>query len=96
MDYIRELGSWHGVCLMRDKPPPMTAATPESTITIRRNTMTKYSFAIAAALFATTAIADDVYHGLARGNADLFDGHRLILLRHIMSGLRPHSRCCFA
>jgi hypothetical protein len=61
---------------MRDKPPPMTAATPESTITIRRNTMTKYSFAIAAALFATTAIADDVYHGLARGNADLFDGHR--------------------
>ncbi|WP_296809648.1 hypothetical protein [Thiocapsa sp.] len=43
--------------------------------------MTKYTLAIAASLFAitafaTTAIADDVYHGLARGNADLFDGHR--------------------
>lgn len=38
--------------------------------------MTKYTLAIAATLFATTAIADDVYHGLARGNADLFDGHR--------------------
>jgi hypothetical protein len=38
--------------------------------------MTKYSLAIAAALFATTAIADDVYHGLAEGNQDLFDEHR--------------------
>ncbi len=43
--------------------------------------MTKSTLAIAASFFATTAfastaIADDVYHGLARGNADLFDGHR--------------------
>ena len=43
--------------------------------------MTKYTLAIAASIFASTAfastaIADDVYHGLARGNADLFDGHR--------------------
>jgi len=38
--------------------------------------MTKYTLAIAASLFATTAIADEVYHGLAQGNADLFDGRR--------------------
>jgi len=37
--------------------------------------MTKYSLAIAASLFATSVIADDVYHGLADGNPDLYSGH---------------------
>lgn len=38
--------------------------------------MTKYAIPFAASLFAITAVADDVYHGLAEGNADLFDEHR--------------------
>ena len=31
--------------------------------------------AITMALFATTAGADNIYHGLADGNSDLFDQH---------------------
>jgi hypothetical protein len=36
------------------------------------------------ASFATTAIADDVYHGLAEGNQDLFDEHRAA--EHVVDG----------
>lgn len=37
--------------------------------------MTKTILTLTAVLFATSAAADDVYHGLAEGNPDLFDGH---------------------
>ncbi len=38
--------------------------------------MTKYAITIAAALFSATTLADEVYHGLAAGNPDLFDGNQ--------------------
>ncbi len=38
--------------------------------------MNKLAIILAATLFATVAVADDVYHGLAQGNPDLFDEHR--------------------
>jgi hypothetical protein len=37
--------------------------------------MTKTILTLAAALFTTSAAASDVYHGLAKGNSDLFDAH---------------------
>ena len=40
--------------------------------------MNKLITATAFALFATAAAADDVYHGLAEGNTDLFAEHTQI------------------
>ncbi len=39
--------------------------------------MTKYAITVAASLFAAAATAHDVYRGLANGNPELFDEHRL-------------------
>jgi hypothetical protein len=42
--------------------------------------------AIAATLFTAAVNADDVYHGLADGNPDLFDSHQAVTS---MTGVQP-------